>query len=81
MPLSGEDDSEASFNHPIGDVDAVGEPNDVGEWDSVAVCHLCVALKLASVTSRLLGRLTEKFSASNPPQSTNMADLCTPVSV
>ena len=29
--LSDEDDSGASFDHPIGDVDAVGEPNGVGE--------------------------------------------------
>jgi hypothetical protein len=31
MSLSDEDDSETSFNHPIGDVDAVGEPNGIGE--------------------------------------------------
>ena len=30
MPLSDEDDSGPSFNHLIGDVDAVGEPNGVG---------------------------------------------------
>ena len=39
---------------------------------------VCVCAKLASVTSRLLGCLTEKFSAINPPQSTNMADFPPP---
>ena len=30
LPKSDADDSGASSNHPIGDADAVGEPNDVG---------------------------------------------------
>ena len=42
---------------------------------------VCVCAKLALVTSRLLGRLTEKFSAINPPQSTNTAEVCAPVLV
>jgi len=31
--ISDADVSGALSNHPIGDADAVGEPNDVGGWD------------------------------------------------
>ena len=68
MPLSDEDDSEASFNHPIGDVDAVGEPNDVGEWDSGGrLSSLCGAE--ASFSYLSLARLSNREILGQQPTS------------
>ena len=45
--ISDADGNGASFNHPIGNVDAVGGPNDVGGRATAGDTALCVALKLA----------------------------------